>query len=160
MVPAAKRPACQHMTVLGVGKYIVTRHTADSLSSKHSMLAARPPAHQFNAPCVVLPHLAGCWADTSCELREVVGLQQPVQSLPPATLVDQIVELRDLVACTAHRAPRQHDNVISNVVSKIQQKLQLTTYSGQSCPLLRNTISMRADKPPLHICTSRSNCAL
>jgi hypothetical protein len=43
-------------------------------------------------------HLAGGWADASRELREVVCLQQPVQCLPPAPLVHQVIELRDLVA--------------------------------------------------------------
>lgn len=48
-------------------------------------------------------YLAGCWADASCELWEVVCLQQPVQCLTPATLVNQVVELWNLVACRGSR---------------------------------------------------------
>lgn len=42
--------------------------------------------------------LTGSGAHAAGELGEVVGLQQPVQSLLPASLIHQIVPLRDLVA--------------------------------------------------------------
>ena len=41
--------------------------------------------------------LAGCGADTSGELREVVGLVQPIDGVGPLSVVDQIVPLRDEV---------------------------------------------------------------
>ena len=41
--------------------------------------------------------LAGCGADTSGELWEVVGLVQPIDGVGPLSVVDQIVPLRDEV---------------------------------------------------------------
>mmetsp|Transcript_4606 Transcript_4606/g.12575 ORF Transcript_4606/g.12575 Transcript_4606/m.12575 type:complete len:361 (+) Transcript_4606:1414-2496(+) len=41
--------------------------------------------------------LTRCWTHTTCELWEVVGLQQPVEGTPPVALVHQLVELGDAV---------------------------------------------------------------
>src|SRR5438067_10659042 len=46
---------------------------------------------------------AGCWTDTAGDLREVVGLMQPVDRAAPVVAIDKVVPVRNEVV---HRASR------------------------------------------------------
>ena len=86
----------------GTGRYLVNDGALHSLDGDRGLI---DPQHTTA--------LARGRAHPACELREVVGLQQAVQGLLPAALVNQIIPLRYQVpqwtTCSIHTLSRLRD---------------------------------------------------